>query len=234
MIQILANSSDRPQRFETAEEYAYGRLRDLILTGELSGGSKLQQDELADRLGISRMPVRQAIVRLESEGLVVQRRNRGAFVTLLSPEDILELFEMRSVLEGLALRAAAPRMGADEQKETARRIKLMDAARGDIDTWIKHHSDLHDYLCACANRPMLTASIRQMRLTVTPYLRVFLNAYENAEMVGFEHHTLLRAVQTGDPAHCEDVMRNHVLSAANAVVEFVKARAKKSSAGEVD
>lgn len=221
-------SKPRPARFETAEEYAHARLRDLILSGELEGGTKLQQNELADRLGISRMPVRQAIVRLELEGLVVQRPNRGAFVTLLGPEGIHELFEMRSVLEGLALRLAAPQMGVAEQREVLRLIEAMDSVSDDIDAWIHRHNDLHDFLCACANRPRLVESVRQMRFNVTPYIRLYLNAYESPEMAGFEHHTLLQAVQTGDPTHCEEVMREHVLSAADGVVEFVKAQAKKA------
>ena len=233
MIKFSPKPADRAQRFETAEEYALAKLRDLILSGELAGGTKLQQNELADRFGISRMPVRQAIVRLEYEGLVVQRPNRGAFVTLLGPNDILELFEMRSVLEGLALRLATPQMGVEEQNNLLRLIKVMDEARGDVDVWIQRHDDLHEFLCNCAKRPTLAASARQMRLTVTPYIRVYLSAYESAEMYGFEHHTLLRAVKTGDPTHCEEVMREHVLSAANGVVEFVKAREKKSILGEV-
>jgi len=234
MIPTLStNPSSRGQRFETAEEYAHAQLRELILSGELPGGTKLQQNELADRLGVSRMPVRQAIVRLENEGLVVQRPNRGAFVTLLGPEGILELFEMRSVLEGLALRLAAPQMRAEEQAEIRRLIGVMDSAGGDVSVWIQRHDDLHEFLCACAKRPRLAANARQMRVTVAPYIRVYLNAYESAEMAGFEHHTLLRAIQTKDPAHCEEVMREHILLAAKGVVDFIQVQAKKKIASEV-
>src|SRR5579871_541757 len=124
ILPLSPKPKQRPERFTTAEEFAHERLRELILTGELAGGTRLQQAELAARLGISRMPVRQAILRLESEGLVIQRPNRGAFVTLLGPEGILELFEMRSVLEGLALRLAVPQMTVAHHREVLRLIGL--------------------------------------------------------------------------------------------------------------
>ena len=108
--------AEPPTRFQTAEEHAYRYLRNLILTGVFLGGAKLNQDELASKLAVSRMPIRQAIRLIESEGLVVSRPNRGAVVTALGPDAILELFEMRSVLEGLALRLATPRITKEDLK----------------------------------------------------------------------------------------------------------------------
>jgi DNA-binding GntR family transcriptional regulator len=229
-----SRASQRDQRpFKTAEEFAHERLRELILSGDLAGGTRLHQDELASRLGVSRMPVRQAILRLENEGLVVQRPNRGATVTLLGSEAILELFEMRSVLEGWAFRLAVSQMTAEHQQEVARLIALLDKSQSKIALWVGRHNELHDYLCQCAARPRLTAAARHLRDSVTPYIRLYLSAYARAEMAGFEHQTLLQAIATGNPARSEAVMREHIMSAAKGVVEFVKAQSKTAKVGEM-
>jgi DNA-binding GntR family transcriptional regulator len=234
ILPLSSRASQQDQRrFQTAEEFAHDRLRELILSGELAGGTKLHQDELANRLGVSRMPVRQAILRLENEGLVVQRPNRGATVTLLGSEAILELFEMRSVLEGWAFRLAVPRMTAEHRHEVARLIAVLDEAQSDIALWVERHNELHEYLCQCAGRPRLTAAARHLRHSVTPYIRLYLSAYDRAEMFGFEHQTLLHAIATGNPARNEAIMREHVMSAAKGVVEFVEAQPKTPTVGEI-
>jgi DNA-binding GntR family transcriptional regulator len=233
---ILSLSSRASQlgqrRFQTAEQFAHDRLRELILSGELGGGTKLHQDELANRLGISRMPVRQAILRLENEGLVVQRPNRGATVTLLGSDEILELFEMRSVLEGWAFRIAVPQMTAENRDEVARLITVLDEAQSDIARWVERHNELHEYLCQCAKRPRLATAARHLRHSVSPYIRLYLSAYSRAEMFGFEHETLLRAIERKNPTRSEAIMREHVMSAAKGVVAFVEAQPKTPTIGE--
>jgi DNA-binding GntR family transcriptional regulator len=234
ILPLSPKAHQQDQRpFKTAEEFAHERLRELILSGELAGGSKLHQGDLATRLGVSRMPVRQAILRLENEGLVVQRPNRGATVTLLGSEAILELFEMRGVLEGWAFRLAVSRMTAVHRRQVERSIALLDQAQSDIVLWVERHDALHEYLCQCAARPRLTAAVRHLRLSITPYIRLYLSAYQSAEMAGFEHHTLLQAMETGDPARSEAIMREHVMSAAKGVVAFVKAQPKTSTLAEI-
>ncbi|WP_048710719.1 GntR family transcriptional regulator [Microvirga massiliensis] len=210
-------------RFQTAEEHVYSHLRSLILTGELSGGEKLNQDELAAKLAVSRMPIRQAIRRLESEGLVVNRPNRGAVVTVLGPDAILELFEMRSVLEGLALRLAATRITQQHLGSIEESVQALESAKLDAARWIQLHDDLHEYLCALSGRPKLAAHTAHLRGAVAPYIRLYLSTHPSAEMSGFEHHELLEVLRKGEPSQCEAAMREHIMSAAAGVVEFVRA-----------
>src|SRR5687767_7810298 len=96
-------------KFGTAQEEAYTYLREAILSGHYPGGTRLDLNEIARAVRASRMPVREAIRQLDAEGLVSIRPNRGAVVTQLTADDIVELFETRAVLEGLAARVAAPR-----------------------------------------------------------------------------------------------------------------------------
>lgn len=92
----------------SAQQLAYIHLQDRIVSGALPGGTRLKPEPIAQQLGISRMPVREAIRQLNAEGYVTIMPNRGAVVTNRTPEDVIELFEMRAVLEG-SRRALRPR-----------------------------------------------------------------------------------------------------------------------------
>jgi DNA-binding GntR family transcriptional regulator len=213
---------DSPPRFQTAEEHAYQYVRDLILAGRLPGGTRLNQDEMAKRLQMSRMPVRQAVLRLESEGLVVNRPNRGAVVTTLGPAAMLELFEMRSVLEGLAFSLALPNIDARDRAELGQRLEALEHAQQSASRWIQLHDEFHTLLCHYARRPRLSAQIHRLHQSVTPYLRLYLSADTAWEMPGFEHRGLLDAIGKGDPVAAERMMREHIMTAAHGVVEFVR------------
>lgn len=206
----------------TAGEHVYEHLRDAILSGRLRGGQRIDQDVVARQLGVSRMPVREAIRRLDSEGFVTNRPNRGALVTALGPDEMLELFEMRSALEALAVSLALPRIDAAVMAELEDRVRRMRRAEARIGAWIEIHETLHDAITRLAGRPRLAAAIRNLRQAAAPYLRLYLSAYRYAEMPGFEHETLLEAIRSGDPATAADAMREHVMSAASGVVEFVR------------
>jgi DNA-binding GntR family transcriptional regulator len=214
--------AEAPPRFQTAEEHAYKYLRDLILAGRLPGGTRLNQDEMAKRLQMSRMPVRQAVLRLESEGLVVNRPNRGAVVTTLGPAAMLELFEMRSVLEGLAFSLALPNIDARGGAELAQRLEALEHAQQNASRWIQLHDEFHMQLCHYARRPRLSAQIRRLHQSVTPYLRLYLSTDKAWEMPGSEHRGLLDAISRRDPEGAERMMREHIMSAAHGVVEFVR------------
>jgi DNA-binding GntR family transcriptional regulator len=213
---------DEPElvsRFQTAAQFAYLHLRAMVITGELPGGSRLNQEELATRLGLSRMPIRQAIERLESEGLVTIRRSRGAIVTSLDAAGILELFEIRSALEGLAFRFAIAAIEPGELDQLERKVRALERAQPNVTRWLVLHDEFHDLLCQRAGRPRLTEQIRLARLAVTPYLRLYLATHEDAELRGFEHGDLLAAARGGDPLYCEQIMREHIMSVAQEVAK---------------
>jgi biotin operon repressor len=91
----------------SAQQQAYVFLLEQIQSGRLAGGQRIRLEDVAAELGISRMPIRKAIRQLDTEGLLTIRPNRGAVVTMFSPDHLTELFEMRAVLEGLCARSAA-------------------------------------------------------------------------------------------------------------------------------
>jgi DNA-binding GntR family transcriptional regulator len=135
---------------------------------------------------------------------------------------MLELFEIRSVLEGLAVSLALPRIDPRAFTDLEEQVRRMERAEARIGAWIEIHDAFHDTLARLAGRPRLAAMIRNLRQGAVPYLRLYLSAYRHAEMPGFEHQTLLEAIRGGDPDRAAAAMREHVMSAASGVVEFVR------------
>jgi DNA-binding GntR family transcriptional regulator len=126
-----------------AERFAYEVLKKEIIAGDLPGGTQLAQADIARRLGISRIPVRDAIRHLAMNGLVTLGPNRRAHVTVLRDIDLIELFQMRAVLEGLAARNAARNLKQKDLTELARLAEHMDEAEDKIEQWMPLHDEFH-------------------------------------------------------------------------------------------
>lgn len=213
------------ERTVSAQHHAYRFIRDRILSGELPGGALVNASTIATEIGISRIPVREALRELDAEGLVQIRPNRSAVVTQLTPAEVRELFEMRAVLESLAARTALETLDEDGRDELEMRRRQMDRARNDAKLWTVRHHAFHDFLCAQSGRPRLVAEIARLREAVQPYLLVYIRVYGTTEMAGFEHGTLLSALNSGNPSLVELAMRDHIMSAADGVIRFLQQRA---------
>src|SRR5437016_14114112 len=121
---------------QSAEWSAYEYVRQEILTGRLPGGSPVRQEAIAARLGVSRIPVRDAIAHLAADGLVTYESNRRVIVTVLRENDLSELFKMRAVLEGLAARHAAANLTDKDLDQLAWLAARMDKTETVEDQWI--------------------------------------------------------------------------------------------------
>jgi DNA-binding GntR family transcriptional regulator len=207
----------------TAQEEAYVHLREGILSGRYAGGSRLNLDDVARAVGASRMPVREAVRQLAAEGLLTIRPNRGVTVTQLTADDIVELFETRSVLEGLAARVAAPRMDAEALAELELVLARMERSRGNAGAWLRYHEEFHGAICRRSGRPRLAEQAALYRRMVEPYLRVHVGVYDPPELGGSEHVTLMEALASRDPARAEAAVRRHVELGAAYVVDVLKA-----------
>jgi len=207
--------------FRTAQEHAYHYLRVRILSGELASGQRINLDLIAKALGVSRMPVRDALRQLSAEGLVTIYPRRGVSVTSLAAVDVLDLFEMRSELEGLAVRRALPSIQQGDIEQLEKMADDMEAVEKQPMVWLPRHDAFHDYLCTKAGSPRLVAQIRNFRQSVEPYIRLFLTLYD-AEMPGAEHRGLIDAIKLGDAPAAEGAMREHITSAAAAILKFLR------------
>ena len=162
------NDHARVRRYATTPDLIADTLRDEILRGDVPPGQALRQEELAERFGVSRLPVRDALLRLEARGLVHVYPNRGAFVISLSADEVREIYEMRILLEGDLIEHAVPRMTADDW----RRIDAakLDAERSaDGPEWVEGDWKFHRALYEPAGRPRQLAMIEQLRGTVARY-----------------------------------------------------------------
>jgi len=206
----------------TAEEEAYRHVLRGIRTGRFKAGARLIPEEIANEIGMSRMPVREAFRRLSTEGLVLIRPNRGCVVAGLTIEEIYEIFEIRSVLEGLAVRLAMPRLDAEVFSELDRLLARMERSGGQGgDDWVTRHREFHEYLCSFSGRPKLIRQIASLHVNIEPYLRIWLHHAEKPLSAEEEHRAIILALQAGDAAFAEAAMEKHVLDTAPALAAFI-------------
>lgn len=201
----------------TAEEEAYQFIQQEIRLGRFGPGERLVPDIIAGQIGTSRMPVRGALRRLASEGLVDIRANRGAVVRGLNRGEMLEVFEMRSVLEGLALRNAVANMAPEHVRRLAGMLDMMDQ---DYLDWTTAHREFHEYLCSFCRQPRLLRQISELHSVVEPYMRLWAAQPGRDLRARASHQELMAAIETRDPAACEAAMRRHVLNTVPALMAF--------------
>ena len=220
----MARSPDPADKSLSAQRLAYAHIRERIRAGTLAGGERVVPEAIAAELSISRMPVREAIRQLDSEGLLTIRPNRGAVVTTLTPEDVLELFEMRAVLEGLAARKAAALMDDDTEDQLFLILRRMRRATAtSVDAFIDQHNAFHEAIGACGGGIWLSAENKRLAAAVEPYLRLYFTQLEKAQFTVEEHVTLLDALLARDPDRAEAAMRDHVLSTAPDLIQVLRA-----------
>ncbi len=216
----------------TAEAEAYAWLLDRIRMGELKPGARLTAEDVATQIGMSRMPVREAIRRLDSEGHLTLRPNRGAIVTDRTFEQIQELFEIRSVLEGLAVRLAVDRIGPAEIDEMREYLRRMKKGQNDADQWLPRHWAFHEYICGLSGRQRLLREIERLYTAIEPHLRLWFFHANRPVIAIKDHQQLLDVIETRDPERAEAAMREHVLVTAPHIIRFLqgqKAAADKST-----
>lgn len=198
-------------------------LRVLIAKGELRDGMRLVERDLADRFSVSRIPLREALKTLETEGLIDIHRNRGAVVRTLTPADIDEIYGLRSLLEGDAIFRAVKRMN----EETIVRAELVHRLLGKAATTEKQgelNREFHELLYApCGNARQLKA-IRELRGQVERYERLQSTLLADTPAFQHEHLAILKACRARDARGAKAMTVAH-LASAKRIVERVVAQA---------
>lgn len=191
---------DRPRRPPTAQEFVLGELRRGIVSGELRPGEQIRQDALAERLGTSRVPLREALKILEGEGQVAYHPHRGYFVAELSADDLTEVYRIRELLEDEAVRVALPLLDDDDVAAMRLAMQAIEAAADadDIPGMTRANREFHFLLIERANLPRLARLIRQLWDATDAYRSVYFAEAPNREQVEREHREILEAVRTRD------------------------------------
>ena len=185
-------------------------LRRAISAGEMAPGFQLRQDELAERFGTSRIPVREALRQLEAEGFVTFLPNRGAVVSDLSIDEVIELLEIRIALECHALRLAIPAMG-DIDLDDAKEILRSYDEEPDPEKWGAFNWRFHKALYAPCNRPRLLAMIEANYGHVGRFTRALVSRATGKDRPQREHYQLLEFCRDGEVEKAVRLLREHIV-----------------------
>ncbi|ALM53771.1 GntR family transcriptional regulator [Halomonas huangheensis] len=214
-------------KYKTRAQYVADDLRGRILGGEFAGGAQLRQDALAKDYDVSRIPVREALLILESEGLVEFHAHRGAFITELSVDKIRELFDLRVFIERYLLERSIPNL-SDQNVKYARKILLeYDAALNSgksIDSWSQYNFAFHNALYSPAALPEALSLVRQLNTKSDRYIRMQLLYSQQLEKAEQEHHELLEFCRLGEVKPATDLLESHILEACESIVSLLEKR----------
>lgn len=194
---------------QTRDGYVADRLREAILRGQLKPGQKLDQNELAELLNVSRSPVREALRTLAAEGLVEVYPHRGAVVAELSPEEFEEISIIRVVLEGMAARLAAPHID-DERIALLKDILAELDNTTDLDRWVELNRRFHNTIYQAVHRPRLLSFIENLRITMTPYIRQYIASEEHLNAARIGHRRILEACINRDENRAQEETERHL------------------------
>lgn len=217
-----------------APRQVYPVLREAILAGMLPPGTRLREEVLAEQYGVSRTPVREALRRLYTEGLVRLERNRGAVVTLLALDELDEVYDIRLALETLAaVRAASGMIPEDAASARA----ALAAARGaierdDPEALANANDAFHHAIYRASHSPRLWAMISGLGAIIRRYRLASLSAPGRAEQVLREHAEVLMAIERGDVEAIRALMAGHLNGARSAALRMEIERARAARARE--
>src|SRR6516225_826437 len=202
-------------------------LREKILRGQIKAGEQLRQHAIAAELHVSRIPVREALRQLEAEGLVTIIDHRGAVVSGLSPEEILEMFEIRMLLESHLLRLSIPRLTADDLKRSEQILKEYERSlskKSTVAGWGELNWRFHSSLYSAANRPRCLSIARNIHNNADRYVRLHLFLVEETKRANEEHREILQLCQKRDVERACRALEKHIAQAGQSLAEYFRER----------
>ena len=194
-----------------ASERIAAHLRAAILAGDIAPGERIRQEEVAERLGTSRLPVREALRMLEAEGLTEHTANKGARVPRLDAAELDVLYRMRERLEPLALTQSLPNLGVGERRELES-IHERIAADVDLREFMVLDREFHlGSYAGCASEK-LSSTVTRLWNSTQPYRRAFmaLGGQQRRWIVDHEHRLILDAIERQDPEDAERYLTGHI------------------------
>ncbi len=218
------NNAIQINQYLPLRDIVFQTLRKAILSGELEPGERLMEIQLAEKLGVSRTPVREAIRKLELEGLVVMVARKGAQVAHFTEKDIQDVLEVREALESLAAKLACKRM--DERAFLKLQLAIAEydfaAKEQDIETMIKKDVTFHETIFAASQNEKLTQLFGNMSEQVHRYRIAYLKNIKEPESVKREHLQLLEALKTRDEDLASDLAAKHIQTQRDTIMEFIR------------
>lgn len=217
----------------------HAEIERLILEGELLPGSKLTEAALAQRLGVSRGPLREAFRRLEEAGLVRLEKNRGAFVRAVPLHEALEIYDLRAMLEAEVCRTLAQCITSEQlqalrqQVERMERLVREDAGAASGDAYHRLNLDFHDQLVRCAGNAQLLRVYRRLVRELSLFRHASVAEAAHRPVSVSEHRGILKAVSAGDAEAAAQAARSHVLQSKARTLRLQQSRTAALAAAPV-
>ena len=207
------------QNHRPLREIVYEELKMQILTGRIEPGTRMMEIELAEEMGVSRTPIREAIRKLEKEGLVTIEPRKGAYASDVSTEDMVEILEVRQIMEGLAAELAASRVQEvqlDQLREAEERYNAA-VASGDTEQMIKYDSQFHKMIVEASNNKTLMQLIEPLQEMALRFRYLYYHDLNRAMNMPHEHDEIIDAIAIGDQEQAKLAASMHIKRLKDAV-----------------
>lgn len=207
-------------------------IREAILDGRLQPGQRLKEEDLARQLGISRTPVREALLMLQVEGLIVATPNRGATVRVHTPDDLEDLYVLRALLEGHAVRRAASRVTdaqVDELRESCERFDVLEPEE-QLRDLVRENLFFHNTILEIADSARLASMVRRVIELPLVYKSYIWYSPDQKRISSHYHRQIVNALASGDGERAELIMKEHVFEARDLLVARLRADEKAQAA----
>ena len=214
----------------TMDEYlplrdvVFNTLRQAILKGELKPGERLMEIKLANKLGVSRTPIREAIRMLELEGLVIMKPRKGAEVAEITEKNLRDVLEVRGALEERAIRLACERIDTEGITNLKVAAKHFEAVLSSEDVTKIAEADVafHDVIYLATQNRRLIQLLNNIREQMYRYRVEYLKQKECHAKLMEEHSAMIEAIESGDGREAEEITKRHITNQAAAIIDFIR------------
>lgn len=208
-------------------EIVYEELKRQIMVGEIPPGTRMMEVELANEMGVSRTPIREAIRKLEKEGLVGIEPRKGAYAENISIKEMVDVFDVREYLEGMAASLAALKITREEREELKDiSNSFKDAVQnGDIEEIVKYDEYFHKFIVKCSDNKTLIKLISQVQDLSLRFRYIFFDDFGRFNHIPTEHQEIVNAIVEGDQEKARAEMSEHIRK----LKEFVTTNKEKIS-----
>lgn len=205
-------------------DVVFQTLRQAILKGELQPGERLMEMKLAERLGVSRTPIREAIRKLELEGLVVMVPRKGAAVANITEKDTKDVLEVRRTLEMFAVEVACDGITPEQLQKLKKAAKAFEDSKGSMDLIRIAETDMqfHEIIYEATQNERLIQMLNNLRENMYRYRIEYLKDPNYYDSLVREHREILNAIENGDKDHARRCMRDHIDNQQLAVIRKIK------------
>lgn len=210
--------------YKPLRDVIFDTLREAIIVGELKPGQRLMEVQLAEKMGVSRTPVREAIRKLELEGLVEMLPRKGAHVAELSVKDIMDVLEVRATLDGLATSLSATRITDDEKKELRHLLDqfINYVEKENLQGSIKKDVEFHDVIYRSSRNDKLIQISNNLREQIQRFRIVYIKDYSSSRELIREHTEIYEAIIARNPETAMEAARRHIKNQEETIIRSLK------------